>query len=448
MFADKYEAVIGLEIHAQLLTNSKAFCGCSTKFGLPPNSNVCPICLGMPGTLPVLNKRVVEFAIKLGLATHCKIRTYSIFARKNYFYPDLPKGYQISQYEEPICYDGYVEIELKNGEKKKIRLRRIHMEEDAGKSIHDQDVDTLIDINRCGVPLLEIVTEPDINTPQEAALYLTKIRQLVQYLDICDGNMEEGSLRCDANVSVRLKGEKKLGTKTEVKNMNSIKNVEKALEYEINRQIQILESGGTVIQETLLWDAGAGVVRPMRSKEEAHDYRYFPEPDLVPVVVPEEWINEIKKSLPELPEEKRDRFMKQYKLPKYDAEVLTSSKALADYYEQCVKYIDDYKSVSNWIMVEVLKILNERQIDIADFKVKPEHLAMLINLVNEGKINQTTAKMVLEEISETGEEPDSLIERKGLLQISDESFIEERFRHFQEFEFDGLSHIQALFQHS
>jgi len=425
MFADKYEAVIGLEIHAQLLTNSKAFCGCSTKFGLPPNSNVCPICLGMPGTLPVLNKRVVEFAIKLGLATHCKIRTYSIFARKNYFYPDLPKGYQISQYEEPICYDGYVEIELKNGEKKKIRLRRIHMEEDAGKSIHDQDVDTLIDINRCGVPLLEIVTEPDINTPQEAALYLTKIRQLVQYLDICDGNMEEGSLRCDANVSVRLKGEKKLGTKTEVKNMNSIKNVEKALEYEINRQIQILESGGTVIQETLLWDAGAGVVRPMRSKEEAHDYRYFPEPDLVPVVVPEEWINEIKKSLPELPEEKRDRFMKQYKLPKYDAEVLTSSKALADYYEQCVKYIDDYKSVSNWIMVEVLKILNERQIDIADFKVKPEHLAMLINLVNEGKINQTTAKMVLEEISETGEEPDSLIERKGLLQISDESFIEE-----------------------
>jgi len=425
MFADKYEAVIGLEIHAQLLTNSKAFCGCSTKFGLPPNSNVCPICLGMPGTLPVLNKRVVEFAIKLGLATHCKIRTYSIFARKNYFYPDLPKGYQISQYEEPICYDGYVEIELKNGEKKKIRLRRIHMEEDAGKSIHDQDVDTLIDINRCGVPLLEIVTEPDINTPQEAALYLTKIRQLVQYLDICDGNMEEGSLRCDANVSVRLKGEKKLGTKTEVKNMNSIKNVEKALEYEINRQIQILESGGTVIQETLLWDAGAGVVRPMRSKEEAHDYRYFPEPDLVPVVVPEEWINEIKKSLPELPEEKRDRFMKQYKLPKYDAEVLTSSKALADYYEQCVKYIDDYKSVSNWIMVEVLKILNERQIDIADFKVKPEHLAMLINLVNEGKINQTTAKMALEEISETGEEPDSLIERKGLLQISDESFIEE-----------------------
>jgi len=425
MFADKYEAVIGLEIHAQLLTNSKAFCGCSTKFGLPPNSNVCPICLGMPGTLPVLNKKVVEFAIKLGLATHCKIRTYSIFARKNYFYPDLPKGYQISQYEEPICYDGYVEIELKNGEKKKIRLRRIHMEEDAGKSIHDQDVDTLIDINRCGVPLLEIVTEPDINTPQEAALYLTKIRQLVQYLDICDGNMEEGSLRCDANVSVRLKGEKKLGTKTEVKNMNSIKNVEKALEYEINRQIQILESGGTIVQETLLWDAGDGVVRPMRSKEEAHDYRYFPEPDLVPVVVPEEWINEIKKSLPELPEEKRDRFMKQYKLPKYDAEVLTSSKALADYYEQCVKYTDDYKSVSNWIMVEVLKILNERQIDIADFKVKPEHLARLINLVNEGKINQTTAKMVLEEISETGEEPDSLIERKGLLQISDESFIEE-----------------------
>ncbi|CUU08258.1 aspartyl/glutamyl-tRNA(Asn/Gln) amidotransferase subunit B [Candidatus Kryptobacter tengchongensis] len=425
MFGDKYEAVIGLEVHAQLLTNSKAFCGCSTKFGLPPNSNVCPVCLGMPGTLPVLNKKVVEFAIKLGLATHCKIRTYSIFARKNYFYPDLPKGYQISQYEEPICYDGYVEIELKNGEKKKIRLRRIHMEEDAGKSIHDQDIDTLIDINRCGVPLLEIVTEPDIRTPQEAALYLTKIRQLVQYLDICDGNMEEGSLRCDANVSVRLKGETRLGTKTEVKNMNSIKNVEKALEYEINRQIQILENGGTIVQETLLWDAVAGIVRPMRSKEEAHDYRYFPEPDLVPVVVSEEWIEEIKKSLPELPEEKRDRFIKQYGLPKYDAEVLTSSKALAEYYEQCVKFTDDYKSASNWIMVEVLRILNDKQIEISDFKVKPEFLARLINLVNEGKINQTTAKKILEEISETGEDPESLIERKGLAQISDEKFIEE-----------------------
>lgn len=425
MLGDKYEAVIGLEVHTQLLTKSKAFCSCSTKFGLPPNSNVCPVCLGMPGTLPVLNKKVVEFAIKLGLATHCKINPYSIFARKNYFYPDLPKGYQISQYEEPICYDGYVEIELKNGEKKKIRLRRIHMEEDAGKSIHDQDIDTLIDINRCGVPLLEIVTEPDIRTPQEAALYLTKIRQLVQYLDICDGNMEEGSLRCDANISVRLKGETKLGTKTEVKNMNSIKNVEKALEYEINRQIQILESGGTIVQETLLWDASAGLVRPMRSKEEAHDYRYFPEPDLVPVIVSEEWIEEIKKSLPELPEEKRDRFIKQYGLPKYDAEVLTSSKELAEYYERCAKFTDDYKSASNWIMVEVLKILNDKQIDITDFKVKPEFLANIINMVNDGKINQTTAKKVLEEISETGEDPKSLIERKGLAQISDEKFIED-----------------------
>jgi aspartyl-tRNA(Asn)/glutamyl-tRNA(Gln) amidotransferase subunit B len=379
----------------------------------------------MPGTLPVLNKKVVEFAVKLGLATNCKIRRYSIFARKNYFYPDLPKGYQISQYEEPICYDGYVEIELKEGVKKKIRLRRIHMEEDAGKSIHDQDIDTLIDINRCGVPLLEIVTEPDIRTPQEAALYLAKIRQLVQYLDICDGNMEEGSLRCDANVSVRLKGETKLGTKTEVKNMNSIKSVEKALEYEINRQIQILESGGTIIQETLLWDASTGVVKPMRSKEEAHDYRYFPEPDLVLVVVSEEWIEEIRKTIPELPEQRRDRFIRQYGLPKYDAEVLTSSKDLANYYEECVKFTNDFKSASNWIMVEVLKILNDRQIDITEFKVKPRFLAELINLVNEGKINQATAKKVLEEISHTGEEPISVIERQGLMQISDEDFITE-----------------------
>jgi aspartyl-tRNA(Asn)/glutamyl-tRNA(Gln) amidotransferase subunit B len=425
MLSDKYEAVIGLEVHAQLLTSSKAFCSCSTKFGLPPNTNVCPVCLGMPGTLPVLNKKVVEFAIKLGLATNCKIRRYSIFARKNYFYPDLPKGYQISQYEEPICYDGYVEIELKEGVKKKIRLRRIHMEEDAGKSIHDQDIDTLIDINRCGVPLLEIVTEPDIRTPQEAALYLAKIRQLVQYLDICDGNMEEGSLRCDANVSVRLKGETKLGTKTEVKNMNSIKNVEKALEYEINRQIQILESGGTIIQETLLWNASTGIVKPMRSKEEAHDYRYFPEPDLVPVVVSEEWIEEIRKTIPELPEQRRDRFIRQYGLPKYDAEVLTSSKELANYYEECVKFTNDFKSASNWIMVEVLKILNDRQIDITEFKVEPRFLAELINLVNEGKINQATAKKVLEEISHTGEEPISVIERQGLMQISDEDFITE-----------------------
>lgn len=425
MLSDKYEAVIGLEVHAQLLTSSKAFCSCSTKFGLPPNTNVCPVCLGMPGTLPVLNKKVVEFAVKLGLATNCKIRRYSIFARKNYFYPDLPKGYQISQYEEPICYDGYVEIELKEGVKKKIRLRRIHMEEDAGKSIHDQDIDTLIDINRCGVPLLEIVTEPDIRTPQEAALYLAKIRQLVQYLDICDGNMEEGSLRCDANVSVRLKGETKLGTKTEVKNMNSIKNVEKALEYEINRQIQILESGGTIIQETLLWDASTGVVKPMRSKEEAHDYRYFPEPDLVPVMVSEEWIEEIRKTIPELPEQRRDRFIRQYGLPKYDAEVLTSSKELANYYEECVKFTNDFKSASNWIMVEVLKILNDRQIDITEFKVEPRFLAELINLVNEGKINQATAKKVLEEISHTGEEPISVIERQGLMQISDEDFITE-----------------------
>jgi aspartyl-tRNA(Asn)/glutamyl-tRNA(Gln) amidotransferase subunit B len=425
MIDEKYEAIIGLEVHAQMLTNSKAFCACSTKFGLPPNSNVCPVCLGMPGVLPVLNKKLVEFAIKLGIATHCKIRPVSIFARKNYFYPDLPKGYQISQYEEPICYNGYVEIELENGGRKKIRLKRIHMEEDAGKSIHDQDVDTLIDVNRCGVPLLEIVTEPDIRSPQEAGRYLAKIRQLLQYLEICDGNMEEGSLRCDANVSVRLKGESKFGTKTEVKNMNSIKNVEKALEYEINRQIQIIESGGSVIQETLLWDASAGIVRTMRTKEEAHDYRYFPEPDLVPVVVSDEWIEKIRKTLPELPDEKRARFISQYGLPEYDAEVLTSSKKLADYYEECVKHISDFKSVSNWIMVEVLKVLNEKQIDITEFKVKPEHIARLIELIKSGKISSSIAKKVFAEMVETGDAPDTIVEKKGLVQISDESYIED-----------------------
>ena len=329
----KYEAVIGLEVHAQLLTETKIFCSCSSKFGAAPNSNICPVCLGHPGVLPVLNKKVVEYSVMMGLATECKINERSVFARKNYFYPDLPKGYQISQYEEPICEHGKITIEFKDGSKKDIGITRIHMEEDAGKSIHDQGNETLIDVNRCGTPLCEIVSEPDMRSAEEAYLYLTKLKQILTYLGVCDGNMEEGSLRCDANVSIRLKGETKLGTKAEVKNMNSFRNVEKAIEFEIDRQIEIIEEGGRIIQQTLLWNADSNKVTPMRSKEEAHDYRYFPDPDLMPVVVEESWKNEIGLRLPELPETRRNRFVSQYSLPKYDAEVLTSTRELADYYE-------------------------------------------------------------------------------------------------------------------
>ncbi|MEJ5261201.1 MAG: Asp-tRNA(Asn)/Glu-tRNA(Gln) amidotransferase subunit GatB, partial [Ignavibacterium sp.] len=339
---NKYEAVIGLEVHAQLLTETKAFCGCSTKFGNLPNSNVCPVCLGHPGVLPVLNQKVVEFTVLMGLATKCRINNHSVFARKNYFYPDLPKGYQISQYEEPICENGYIEVTRQDKSIKKIRIKRIHMEEDAGKSIHDQDEYTLVDVNRCGVPLIEIVTEPDINTPDEAYQYLAKIKQIVQYLGICDGNMEEGSLRCDANVSVRLKGETSLGVKTEIKNMNSFRNVERALNYEIQRQIELIEDGEKIVQQTLLWNADLNAALPMRSKEEAHDYRYFPDPDLLPVVVNEEWINKISASMPELPEAKYKRFISQYSLPEYDAEILTQQKAIADYFEKVCLETSDY----------------------------------------------------------------------------------------------------------
>jgi len=432
MMDDKsqYEPVIGLEVHAQLLTASKAFCSCTTKFGNEPNSNVCPICLGMPGVLPVLNKQVVEFALRMGLATHCTIAPRSVFARKNYFYPDLPKGYQISQYEEPICTDGYIEIDLDDGTRKKIGLTRIHMEEDAGKSIHDIDVDTLVDINRCGVPLIEIVTKPDICSPREAYLCLYKIRQIVTYLGICDGIMEEGSLRCDANVSVRKRGEERLGTKTEVKNMNSFRHVERALEFEIRRQIQILEEGGTIEQETLLWDASLGVVHPMRSKEEAHDYRYFPEPDLVPVVVDERWIADVQKSLPEHPTARRDRFIADYGLPKYDADILTSEKSYADYFEEALQHLDgkshnNAKSVSNWVMTEVLRVINEQKISIAEFQIPPVNLARLINLINDGTISGKMAKEVWEEMLTSREDPKAIVEKKGLVQISDVSAIEQ-----------------------
>ncbi len=421
---NKYEAVIGLEVHAQLLTNTKAFCSCSTKFGNLPNTNVCPVCLGHPGVLPVLNKKVVEFTVLMGLAANCRINEHSIFARKNYFYPDLPKGYQISQYEEPICENGSVNIELNDGAAKSIRIKRIHMEEDAGKSIHDRGNETCIDLNRCGVPLIEIVSEPDLSSGEEASAYLSKIHQLVRYLEICDGNMEEGSFRCDANISIRLKGSRELGTKTEVKNMNSFKNVEKAINFEIERQIELVEDGEKIVQQTLLWNAESNEIFPMRSKEEAHDYRYFPEPDLFPVVVNSKWRNDLHSFLPELPDEKKNRFIRSFKLPKYDAEILSQSKQLADYYESVIKVTDDYKSASNWIMVDVLKILNESKINITDFSVSPADMGSLINLINDGTISGKIAKEIFPLMVQEKKDPLAIIKEKNLFQITDETALE------------------------
>jgi aspartyl-tRNA(Asn)/glutamyl-tRNA(Gln) amidotransferase subunit B len=387
----------------------------------------------MPGTLPVLNFNLVEFVLKIGLATNCRIAPRSIFARKNYFYPDLPKGYQISQYEEPICTDGFVEIDTDDGKRKTIGLTRIHMEEDAGKSIHELDVDTLVDVNRCGVPLVEIVSEPDIRSPREAYQFLSKIKQLVTYLGICDGNMEEGSLRCDANISVRRKGREQFGMKTEVKNMNSFRNVERALEYEINRQIQLIEDGGEVTQETLLWDANQNIAYPMRSKEEAHDYRYFPDPDLVPVLVNETWIEKVRASLPELPTPRRDRFIAELGLPKYDAEVLTNEKGVADYYDETLAALagitgqpskDIAKVVSNWVMTDVLRVIGQRKTDISEFPISPKNLATMIGLIIGGTISGKIAKEVFEEMLETDEHPRTIVKNKNLVQVSDFSTIE------------------------
>ncbi|PIQ09228.1 MAG: Asp-tRNA(Asn)/Glu-tRNA(Gln) amidotransferase GatCAB subunit B [Ignavibacteriales bacterium CG18_big_fil_WC_8_21_14_2_50_31_20] len=420
----KYEAVIGLEVHAQLSTKSKIFCGCSTKFGSNPNSNVCPICLGHPGVLPVLNKKVVEYAALMGFATNCKIRERSIFARKNYFYPDSPKGWQTSQFDEPICENGFLDVTTSDGVEHHLNITRIHMEEDAGKSIHDKGSETLVDLNRTGVPLIEIVSEPDMRSAEEAYLYLTKLKQILTYLNICDGNMEEGSLRCDANVSIRLKNETSLGTKTEVKNMNSFKNVEKAINVEIARQIEIVEDGGRIIQQTLLWDADLEDVFPMRSKEESHDYRYFPEPDLMPIVINENWRNEIAENLPELPEVRKNRFISEFKLPEYDAEILTSNRPLADYYEKVITVTRDYKSASNWIMGEVLKVLKEDKIEITDFPLSAENLGKLIELINNNTISGQIAKDIFPEILKTNEDPSKIVREKNLVQITDTSKLE------------------------
>jgi aspartyl-tRNA(Asn)/glutamyl-tRNA(Gln) amidotransferase subunit B len=424
----KYETVIGLEVHAQLLTKSKIFCGCSTKFGEAPNHNTCPVCAGFPGVLPVLNKKVVEFAVRAGLAMSCKIAGYSRLARKNYFYPDLPKGYQISQYELPICSNGYIDINLK-GTTKRVRLTRIHIEEDAGKNIHHGDDDSsLVDLNRAGVPLIEIVSEPDIRNAAEAGNYLKSLRAILQYLEVCDGNMEEGSFRCDANISVRRIGTETLGTKVEIKNLNSFKAIEKALEYETERQIDTLSEGGTVVQETRLWDETNQQTRSMRSKESAHDYRYFPDPDLLPINLDEASIQKIYNDLPELPDTRRARFMSQYGLPAYDAELLTSRRDVAEYFEAAITIHPNAKALSNWIMGDLFRLLKERKLDerlrIENWPLQATQLAELVQLIDQGEISGTIAKMVFDALIDTNHSPQVIITQRGLEQVSDAASIE------------------------
>ena len=416
-----FETVIGLEVHAQLKTKSKIFCGCSTAFGAPPNTNTCQVCLGMPGVLPVLNKKVVDFTIKMALATHCAITSPNRFARKNYFYPDLPKGYQISQFELPIAEHGWLEVEV-SGSKKRIGITRIHMEEDAGKLVHDErEPVSYVDLNRTGVPLIEIVSEPDIRSPEEATAYLKKLHAILRYLDICDGNMQEGSFRCDANISLRPVGQEKFGTRTELKNMNSFRNVQRALEYEIRRQRDILLDGGEVVQETLLWDAERNVTNSMRGKEEAHDYRYFPDPDLIPVVIEEEWIENMRKSLPELPDERKQRFISALGLPEYDADVLTSARDLADYFEAALKEYPQAKKLSNWMMTELMRELKgEDSIDIGGCPISPENLGRLLNMIDRGTISGKIAKSLFMEMMASGKDPETLVKEKNLVQVSDE----------------------------
>jgi aspartyl-tRNA(Asn)/glutamyl-tRNA(Gln) amidotransferase subunit B len=419
-----YEAVIGLEVHAQLQTNSKIFCGCETAFGEEANTRTCPVCIGMPGVLPVLNKKAVEYIIKTGLATHCAITPTSRFARKNYFYPDLPKGYQISQYELPLCEKGYVEI-LVDGKVKRIGITRIHLEEDAGKNLHTSESGaSLVDLNRAGTPLMEIVSEPDIRSADEAAEYLKKLRSILRYIEVSDADMEKGNFRCDCNVSIRPVGAKEYGTRAEVKNVNSFKFVQKALEYEIKRQAQILDEGGRVVQETRLFDSSKGVTFSMRSKEEAHDYRYFPEPDLVPIVTSPETIEAIRSTITELPEAKRDRFVKEYGLPEYDADMLTQSRALASYYEEATRLSGQPKVISNWMMGELMRLLNTEGKEIEDCPVRPDRLAGMVKMISDGTISTKIAKTVFEEMYGTGKDADTVVREKGLVQVSDSGEIE------------------------
>lgn len=425
----KYEAVIGLEVHTELQTTTKIFCGCKASFGAEPNTNVCPVCLGLPGVLPVLNKRVLEFAVRAGLALNCEISRFSKFDRKNYYYPDLPKNFQTSQFDLPICERGHLDIEV-NGEKKQIRITRAHMEEDAGKLVHhgtsitDSDY-SLVDYNRTGTPLLEIVTEPDMRSAKEAVAYLEKMRAILQYIGISDCRMEEGSLRCDANVSVRPVGQKELGTKAEIKNINSFKGVEKAIEYEALRQAEILEDGGKIIQETRTWDEKEGVTKSMRTKEEANDYRYFPEPDLAPFTVSEEYIEDIRKTLPELPDERRERYIANFGLSSTDAQYMTNDKDTSDYFEKVVAAGADPKASVNWIMGEFASQLSNAGIEIAKAPVTPENLAKLLALIAKGTISGKIAKKVFAEMWKDGADPEEIVKAQGLVQISDTGALKE-----------------------
>jgi aspartyl-tRNA(Asn)/glutamyl-tRNA(Gln) amidotransferase subunit B len=418
----KYEAVIGLEVHVQLLTRSKSFCGCSTRFGAPANSNVCPTCLGLPGALPALNREAVSMAMKAAMALNCTINPHSRFARKNYFYPDLPKGYQISQYDEPLAEFGRIDIEL-NGERKRIGITRVHLEEDAGKSLHegfpDSEKFSYIDLNRSGVPLIEIVSEPDLRSPEQAYEYLTQLKTLMLYLEVSDCNMEEGSLRCDANASVRPVGTSEFGTKTEIKNLNSFKFLQKALAYELERQIQVIEGGGEIVQETRLWDSKEQRTFGMRSKEFAHDYRYFPEPDLLPLVVTDQWIAEVRASLPELPQARKERLMREYALPDHDASQLTAGKELADYYEATAKASEEPKIAANWILSELTYLLNGAGREIGQSPVNAANLAELVKLVSNGKVSGKMGKDILAEMFATGKRAAEVMAEKGLAQIND-----------------------------
>lgn len=425
---EDYTIVIGLEVHAELMTKTKLFCGCSTSFGNAPNTQVCPGCLGLPGALPVLNKQAVEYAVKAGLALDCKISHYSKFDRKNYFYPDLSKAYQISQYDKPICLDGHLEFYV-NDEKKVIGINRIHIEEEAGKSVHSGTSITdsefsLEDYNRSSIPLIEIVSEPDLRSPEEARIYMETLRNILRYAEVSDCKMEEGSLRCDANISLMPKGATKYGTRAEIKNMNSFRAVQRALEYEAIRQADLLDRGERIVQETRTWDEQAGITLSMRSKEEAHDYRYFPEPDLVPIVLTEEYVNRVKLTLPELPVAKFQRYVNTLQLPEYDANLITSDKDLAKYFEEVIEHFSDAKIVSNWIMGEFMRLVNEQGIEISEVKVKPQDLAMMFTLQNKGVISSKIAKTVFEEMFKSGKDPETIVNEQGLVQISDSSEIE------------------------
>lgn len=426
MSREDYEVIIGLEVHAELSTKTKIFCSCPTEFGAAPNTHTCPICMAMPGTLPVLNEKVVEYAVKAGLATNCKIARDSKNDRKNYFYPDLPKAYQISQFDKPLCEEGYVEIEDKDGNKKKIGLTRIHIEEDAGKLNHDEfGGGSLVDLNRAGVPLIEIVSEPDLRSSEEVEKYLRKLKSILEYIEVSDCKMQEGSLRADVNVSVRKKGETKFGTRTEMKNMNSFRSITRAIEYEVERQINVVEEGGKIYQETLRWDDVSGKTFSMRDKEDAQDYRYFPDPDLVAIKLSEEYIENIKNSLPELPESRKQRYLEQYKLSEKDAKLITSSKYLSDLFEQAIKVCNNPKAVNNWIISDISRILNEKEIEPSEIHFNANQLGKLVILIDKGTISSSIGKKVLEELFDNSKDPEEIIKEKGWIQISDEGAIKE-----------------------